>query len=280
MRYFAYGSNLHLDDLSRFCRERGYDAGAIRPLGPAWLPDHEPVYHYRSIARRGGALSVREAFGRATPGLLFEVDGAGWRALDAKEGARYARVERVVLFDGSEQRAATYVVREAHREAAHVAPREDYAALVEAGLAAHGLPTAQARDAARGLDVAPLPRALFVYGTLMRGEVRAPILARHAASFCGPAEVRGALVDLGAYPGLIEGDGVVRGELVELTEPADALAELDDVEGFLGYGRAGSLYRRVVIRAGDTYAWTYRYAGPGGAPRIASGDWRRRGAGC
>ncbi len=142
MRYFAYGSNLHAADLARFCRASGHDPSGIRALGPAWLPDHEPFYAYSSEARGGGALSVRARRGSATPGALFELDEAGERALEAKEGVRYVATERVVLLGAEEVRARTYVVRDEHLRAEHVAPTAEYAALVDAGLRAHDLPTA------------------------------------------------------------------------------------------------------------------------------------------
>ncbi|MCB9596738.1 MAG: gamma-glutamylcyclotransferase [Sandaracinaceae bacterium] len=280
MRYFGYGSNLHAEDLARWLRAHGFDPGAIREVGPAWLPDHEPVYHYFSAVRDGGALSVRERVGCATPGALFDVDDAGWRALDRKEGAKYERVRRWILCGGREVEAHTYVVREAHREERHVAPRPEYAELVRAGLEARGLPTEQATDATRRLGVDAFPRRLFVYGTLLRGESRGYLLDRYASGPRTTAHIRGRLVHLGAYPGLVfhEGgdDGEVEGELVELDEPADAFEELDAIEDFRGYGRPDSLYRREPIEVGPSgHAWTYRYLGPD-APRIASGDWRRR----
>ncbi|MEZ4336276.1 MAG: gamma-glutamylcyclotransferase [Sandaracinaceae bacterium] len=275
MRYFGYGSNLHLEDLRRWCLERGHAPDAIRPIGPAWLPDHEPVYHYRSVARDGGALSVRSRLGRAVPGMLFEVDAAGWRALDAKEGDKYARVERTVLSRGRALAAQTYVVERAHREPALVAPRPAYAALVREGLASHGLPTHQAEAAAASLVIDPFPRSIFVYGTLRRGELRAPLLERHRPRRWTEASIRGALVHLGAYPGLVHGDDTITGELVELDDPAAALTELDEVEDFLGWGEPGSLYLRDVVPVAGTHAWTYRYLGPPGPP-IPSGDWRLR----
>ena len=273
MRYFGYGSNLNTADLRRWCRERGCEGAEIRELGPAWLPDHEPVFHYLSVARDGGALSVRPRLGAATPGALFEVDDAGWRALDRKEGAKYARVEVVALRGGEEVRATTYVVAEAHRRSSLVAPRAEYLALVTEALEARGFSSEQVRDAARGLTIDAFPRALFVYGTLMRGEVRERLLCQHAPRRWAPARARGRLLHLGAYPGLVDGDGEVRGELVELDDPGAALRELDDVEDFAGYGSSGSLYRRVVIDVAGEPAWTYRYLGADGAV-IESGDWR------
>lgn len=280
VRYFGYGSNLDLVDLRRWCREHGHTMAGIRPVGPAWLPDAEVVFHYRSRARRGGALSVRSRVGSAVPGGLFEVDEAGWATLEAKEGARYERVPRVVLRAGEEIEAQTFVVREEHREEGHVAPTDAYVGHVTRGLEAQGLPTAQVRAAARALDPEPLPRAIFVYGTLMRGQSRAPVLSRRARSRRA-ARTSGALVDLRDYPGLVAGDGVVHGELVELTDPTDVIPELDGHEGFHGYGHAGSLYRRTVVEVhaaeGSSHAWTYRYLGKRDAPRIAGGLWSAHG---
>lgn len=276
MRYFGYGSNLHAADLLRWSGERDLDPGGIRAIGPTWLPDHEPVFHYRSGARKGGALSIRARRGRATPGVLFDMDERGWSLLDRKEGPKYARARCVVLRGYDEVEAVTYVVEPEHREPHHVAPLPEYVALVTGGLAAHGLPTAQVEDAARSLDPRPLPRSIFVYGTLMRGEVREALLGRCDPTSWTEAVTEGELVDLGEYPGLVAGSGRVRGELVELRDPGPAIALLDDVEDFHGYGEPASLYRRVLIEIESLWAWTYLYIGGGSAPRIAGGDWRRR----
>lgn len=111
---------------------------------------------------------------------------------------------------------------------------------------------------------------LFVYGTLRRNErnVRHPLLA--GAAFEGAAVARGRLLDLGAYPGFIEGDGPVAGELWAVRE--DALRRLDEYEG--------DEYRRIRLPvradAGEREAWAYLYVGPReGRPEVADGDWRR-----
>ncbi len=285
MLYFGYGSNLHRADLDAWCADRGHDASGIRAVARAWWPDAAPVFHYHSRARAGGALSVRPRRGAVVPGVLFEVDQAGWRALDAKEGAprTYRRVPAVVLIEGGDEvHATTYVVTEPYRRETLVPPTDAYLGLVTGGLGAHGLPDAPVRAAARALSIDAFPRAVFVYGTLMRDELRHPMVARHGPRRVANASVAGRLLDFGAYPGWVPAEGCVHGELVELDDPGDVLEELDEVEDFAGYGAPGSLYRRVVVDVRlDTgereLAWTYRYVGPTDfASPIRSGDWRAR----
>jgi gamma-glutamylcyclotransferase (GGCT)/AIG2-like uncharacterized protein YtfP len=105
--------------------------------------------------------------------------------------------------------------------------------------------------------------AIFVYGTLKRGQSRERCWPR-APLTVEPATVRGALYDLGPYPALVQGDDLVAGELWHLA-PADlavTLAELDRVEGHSG--RADDLYHRVTITcqtaAGPLAAWMYLFA--------------------
>jgi len=109
----------------------------------------------------------------------------------------------------------------------------------------------------------PQPTAIFVYGTLKRGEVREQCWPRPPISV-KPATVRGALYDLGSYPALVTGDDAVAGELWQIA-PDDiegTLVALDRVEGFAGTG--DDLYRRVIVEcqttAGSTRAWTYKLA--------------------
>lgn len=70
-----------------------------------------------------------------------------------------------------------------------------------------------------------------VYGTLRRGEPgwRQFRMDRRAACL-GPCLIPGRLYDLGRYPGLVEGDGAVVGELHRLRAPY-LLAALDRFEG-------------------------------------------------
>lgn len=119
-------------------------------------------------------------------------------------------------------------------------------------------------------DVAEL---LFVYGTL-RPTLAAGGHARlvHDLEVVGPATVPGTLLDLGDYPGLIAGEGLVRGELLRIVDAA-RLQALDDYEEC---GGPEPLFRRerMVARLSDgttVDAWGYRYARPQRAATIIAG---------
>ena len=93
------------------------------------------------------------------------------------------------------------------------------------------------------------------------------------ASTClGEASVRGTLLGLRDYPGLVDGEGRVRGELYRLHD-RELLPVLDRQEGYnFERRRAG-----VVMTDGRrSQAWVYRYRGPRErAVLIAHGDYRR-----
>lgn len=285
--YFAYGSNLSVPDWRRYCAQRGVSPKELIFHSRAWLPDFEVCFHYRSEARKGGALTIRERLGTAVPGALFEAGEATWSILDGKEGLARGRYERisVVALDakGREWPSTTYRVSDAFRTEEPMPPAAGYRELVTAALNELDLPTSQLDEAASGKPPAALPSGLFTYGTLMRNESLWPALSEAVSGDVVEATCPGCLLDLGEYPALIDGDGDerVRGELVPLVSPEAWVASIDAIEGFLGYGDSDSLYRRIVRQvespAGPTHAWTYLYLGPASeAGRIAGGDWRNR----
>lgn len=119
-------------------------------------------------------------------------------------------------------------------------------------------------------------RAIFVYGTLKRGQPRERIWP-HEPENIVEAFIRATLVDLGPYPAIIDGDDLVAGELWMLP-PADidpTLAALDAVEGYR-QGRNDLYERRVVScsqrHGGRRDGHTYFFANPhqiAGKPVIA-----------
>lgn len=126
---------------------------------------------------------------------------------------------------------------------------------------------------------------LFVYGSLRRGAPnnRAELLGADA-EFLGTGRVRGRLLDLGAYPGLVPAvtrEERVRGELYAL-RGRHALAALDAYEDYDPRRPESSLFlrreTRVELDSGATMtAWAYWYAGPPArGRRIISGDYLER----
>jgi gamma-glutamylcyclotransferase (GGCT)/AIG2-like uncharacterized protein YtfP len=112
---------------------------------------------------------------------------------------------------------------------------------------------------------------LFAYGTLMRGYGLHHVLAARATAVA-EGTVRGTLLDLRRYPGLVDGTSRVHGEVYRLDDP-ELLAVLDRGEGY-NFER-----RRATVTLADgrrVRAWVYRYRGPRErATPIADGDYRR-----
>lgn len=117
---------------------------------------------------------------------------------------------------------------------------------------------------------------LFVYGTLLPGQGNHRRIADHVHS-ARPGTTRGILVDLGAFPALVHGDGRVRGMVLDLD--AEALRITDFIEGYHADG-GRSLYIREKVEVDlddgeNVEAWTYFYAHPDhiqDLPRLHIGD--------
>lgn len=124
-------------------------------------------------------------------------------------------------------------------------------------------------------DEAEKPDLVFVYGTLRPALAAATRHLVDDLEQVGSATVRGLLFDLGNYPGMIEGDGIVHGDLLRLGSP-NRLLLLDEYEEC---GSPRPLFRRQRILARQATgeivaAWTYLYARSiTGAVQIPEGDY-------
>jgi gamma-glutamylcyclotransferase (GGCT)/AIG2-like uncharacterized protein YtfP len=113
---------------------------------------------------------------------------------------------------------------------------------------------------------------LFVYGTLMAGQINAAELT--GATFLGAARTAAAytLYDLGPYPGLCAGGATsVSGELYQLSP-----GQLDGLDEFEEHP---TVYCRTSIALADgreALAYLLVARPPAGAAPITEGDWRRR----
>ncbi|WP_029422025.1 gamma-glutamylcyclotransferase family protein [Alicyclobacillus macrosporangiidus] len=111
---------------------------------------------------------------------------------------------------------------------------------------------------------------VFVYGTLRKGQYNRGVMEPHLVCELGEGSIHGEMYDLGAFPTIaLDGDGVVVGEWVEVTD--DGLAALDALEDY------PQMYDRTVVRDLNRAAegWVYHMTGriPAGARRVESGDW-------
>lgn len=118
---------------------------------------------------------------------------------------------------------------------------------------------------------------VFVYGTLKRGGANHRLVAPYLRAVAA-GRIPGALVDLGDYPGWVDGAGEVAGEVLRLERVDEALRVFDALEDYRGPGDPANLYERVAVTvatdAGPVRAWAYRYLGSvAGRPRVSGGAW-------
>jgi gamma-glutamylcyclotransferase (GGCT)/AIG2-like uncharacterized protein YtfP len=118
---------------------------------------------------------------------------------------------------------------------------------------------------------------VFVYGSLMSGFRMHRKL--DGAAFVGRGRTTGTLLSLGEYPGLINGDASVMGEVYRFTGDS-LLTAIDELERFDESDAQNSLYvrtlRHILLENGTAVdAWVYVYNMPtDDADVIESGDWK------
>ena len=126
-----------------------------------------------------------------------------------------------------------------------------------------------------------MPKLVFFYGTLMTPFNRIGRLGiDHHLVYRGRGTITAALFDLGIYPAAVpDPDGLVWGEVYEMTHPVVVLRALDETEAYRPSEPEASLYPRrltaVTMEDGTVVrAHAYFYNAPlGRAERIPSGDY-------
>jgi gamma-glutamylcyclotransferase (GGCT)/AIG2-like uncharacterized protein YtfP len=127
MKYFAYGMNTNLDQMASRC------PGAVS-LGAAWINDYEFVFRtHADIAKSLGSICY---------GVLWDIDSAHLKSLDALEGYPYYYTRfrvRVNLGDRFVY-ALTYQMTD---QSYIQEPGRGYLDMVTEGYEQNGVPTAQ-----------------------------------------------------------------------------------------------------------------------------------------
>lgn len=85
----------------------------------------------------------------------------------------------------------------------------------------------------------------FVYGALLKG--MALFESLFGAPCLGLAFTQGELYELGTFPGMIQADGLVYGEVYEIDD--EILSDLDQIEGYFSGHEEDSLHLRKEIHA-------------------------------
>jgi len=121
-------------------------------------------------------------------------------------------------------------------------------------------------------------RLIALYGTLRDAELRRSLGLAGRVRRLGRFRLQGIMYDLGPYPALAPGKGVVHGELYELLDKG-ALAIMDDFEEYDAKRPKLSPYLRERWRLTDpdVECWVYVYNRPvRGLTRVLGGDWVAR----
>lgn len=118
--------------------------------------------------------------------------------------------------------------------------------------------------------------AFAVYGLLRKGASGfAQFGLERAFRPLGPCRIPGLIYDLGGYPGLVDGEGAVIGELFEVADPS-VIARLDTFEDYYPQApdRSRYLRRQITLLTPACKAWVYLWNLPvTGFARVESGDW-------
>ena len=253
--YFGYGSNLDLADFARYCNEKGFKGAELKPVCPAWLPDYKLQFHYFSRSRKSGAADVVPVGtestsvvgkksgvdvgdrGFAVPGVLFEPNEEGWRALDRKEGhPRFYRRKDVVVTTLSMHvvKAVTYVCVPEKIKNSFEQPSEEYVNFIRAGLEAFKLPI-QMLTTAAARWITPRDESnvkhIFIYGTLRKGQERHRNMLTSNLVGIQDAVIEGKLVNVGSFPGLLPSSDSLGEEEERLTTKKSAVEKIETEDG-------------------------------------------------
>ena len=127
--YFAYGSNINLDQLA-------YRCPAAEVVGPVTLENYELLF------RRGGFATIAPKEGETVTGLLWSITRACEQSLDRYEGYPRFYDKQMVTVRDSEGRSLSvmvYIMDERFREP--MLPSDSYYHGILEGYHQNGMPT-------------------------------------------------------------------------------------------------------------------------------------------
>lgn len=134
VKYFAYGSNMHKEDLDKWCQSHSCPKINFLSISPAKLSGFQLGFNYLSATRNSGAANLVKNQDGHVYGLLTEIQEADLRILRKKEGYPKSYDEILVeveKFDGEVvQDVKTYKVVSAREMLSHQPPTQSYLQLL------------------------------------------------------------------------------------------------------------------------------------------------------
>lgn len=128
MIYFAYGSNLHLEQMMRRCPD-------AEPLTQAIL------YGYRLTYRRGVATIEKGGKKDRVYGAVYEISKRDLKALDRYEGYPYLYYRDTVQVEARGMGSVCAITYKMHKHFEFSPPRAGYYEIILEGYRNWGLPT-------------------------------------------------------------------------------------------------------------------------------------------
>jgi gamma-glutamylcyclotransferase (GGCT)/AIG2-like uncharacterized protein YtfP len=275
----CYGSNVCPSKLTWLRATLGLQGPAIllrarcRDLAAVWASGLRVVDDQRPATLAAMPGNVEDhAIWLATPdqvAVLDRCEGRGERYRLARVDTGSVRLADGTAVDGplaytaAASRRLPLLVKGTPVRCADV-PQAGAAALTGVPADTDGL---SVRELSGAPEPAGFPGRVFVYGTLRPDASDWWRLEPHATG-ARPARMPGALYDTGlGYPALLLGEGPgVAGWVVEVADPAQVLADLDEYEG--------TEYRRVrVALPGGLWCWTYVWVNSIEGLRMLTAPW-------
>ena len=130
--YFTYGSNMHQEDLNRWCDKKLVFRIQVENPKVAELKGYRLDFNYFSSSRSSGAANIMEESGSSVFGLVFELDDEDYSKIKKKEGAPffYKELDVEVVVDGEIKEAKTFKVVSEKEKDYFVKPSEEYLGLI------------------------------------------------------------------------------------------------------------------------------------------------------
>lgn len=135
--YFAYGSNLDIEQVKRRCG----NSGNVRKVSIGYLPDHKLAFTQYYQEWGGGVADVIESPNDCVWGIVYEITREGLELLDKYEGYPndYTRVKRTIItLDGHTLLAWVYSVL--RKDGDFIAPSQRYINIIRRTAKESGFP--------------------------------------------------------------------------------------------------------------------------------------------